>query len=611
MVRTVDQLEARWRDIHQASLVDASITAFAEAERVMQPGESVREGPYRAEPYIREIQDSCSPNDPAHTVTVKGSSQWGKTTMAQNVVGYRIAAQPGPILWILPLGTRSRASKVSKMDPFFAGCRVVAEKVGRRSDLRRGAHSAQLIQFPGGQMMILGSGSTSSFRENTASLVILDDLDAFADAAEGDPYLLAQSRISTYRYFGGKVVALSKPTRAGASRISSLYEASSQGHFYIPCLACQHFQILWRKSFRYTEGKRHFECERCRAPITDGDRGQWLQRGEWRHAHPERLASHRGYHLWAAYTPNCSFEQLAENLRQVETERARGNAATEQTVLNEDWGEEFVPPSTAKLEASERLVLARRAPRIARTALPPVLWTAGADVQADRLESSIWAWSRDDQAWLWDHQVFHGSPELDRPWDHMFEWWTAEQVQCACVDARYRSTRVVERLTQELRMSLARGCMLYPTQGQDGRGLLWPRKVLPPRGSEPLTITTIRVDSGRAWLHGALLGVLQPGPGYVHLGHNIRVAQVKQLFGKRPKYGRGTQKRTRAVGWEDVPGRRHEVFDCAVYARAARDARSMWDPIFRAFRFAEAMPTTTNGSVPTEAPEDPFDAGVF
>src|SRR4029077_16100135 len=42
--------------------------------------------------------------------------------------------------------------------------------------------------------------------------------------------------------------------------------------------------------------------------------------------------------------------------------------------------------------------------------------TAGADIQKDRIEVSIWAWGRGLTSWLVDHIVIAGGPERQASW---------------------------------------------------------------------------------------------------------------------------------------------------------------------------------------------------
>ena len=47
--------------------------------------------------------------------------------------------------------------------------------------------------------------------------------------------------------------------------------------------------------------------------------------------------------------------------------------------------------------------------------------TAGADVQKDRIEVSIWAWGRGLESWLVDHVVIEGGPERSEAWAMLTE----------------------------------------------------------------------------------------------------------------------------------------------------------------------------------------------
>src|SRR4029077_7913321 len=75
------------------------------------------------------------------------------------------------------------------------------------------------------------------------------------------------------------------------------------------------------------------------------------------------------------------------------------------TVLGECWEEEadVVPDWTRLYERREdwpHLTVPRRG----------LFLTAGADVQADRVEVDVWAWGRGLESWLIEHIILWGDP---------------------------------------------------------------------------------------------------------------------------------------------------------------------------------------------------------
>jgi phage terminase large subunit GpA-like protein len=59
---------------------------------------------------------------------------------------------------------------------------------------------------------------------------------------EGDPLTLAIKRTQTF--WNKKIFVNSTPTTKDISTIERRYYLGSQGHFYVPCPLCSHYQIL-------------------------------------------------------------------------------------------------------------------------------------------------------------------------------------------------------------------------------------------------------------------------------------------------------------------------------------------------------------------------------
>ena len=83
------------------------------------------------------------------------------------------------------------------------------------------------------------------------------------------------------------------------------------------------------------------------------------------------------------------------------------------SVLGETWIE------TGEAPDWQRLYERREAWRIGTVPGGGLFLTAGADVQKDRIEVSIWAWGRGLTSWLVDHIVIAGGPERQASWGEL------------------------------------------------------------------------------------------------------------------------------------------------------------------------------------------------
>src|SRR5579859_2808694 len=80
-----------------------TVSQWADAERRLSPESSAEPGQWRTDrvPYSRAIMDSR--NDPlVHTTVVMSASQVAKTEILNNVIGYGIDQDPGPMLMLQP-----------------------------------------------------------------------------------------------------------------------------------------------------------------------------------------------------------------------------------------------------------------------------------------------------------------------------------------------------------------------------------------------------------------------------------------------------------------------------------------------------------------------------
>ena len=84
-------------------------------------------------------------------------------------------------------------------------------------------------------------------------------------------------------------------------------------------------------------------------------------------------------------------------------------------MLGETWAETGEAPDWLRLY--ER----REDWRIGTVPTGGLFLTAGADVQKDRIEVSVWAWGRGLESWLVDHRVIDGGPEEPEAWAALTE----------------------------------------------------------------------------------------------------------------------------------------------------------------------------------------------
>jgi phage terminase large subunit GpA-like protein len=252
------------------------------------------------------------------------SSQVGATECALNSIGYTIAERPVPMLVLLPTADALKLWSTTKLEPMIRDTPALRSRVfdsavaGRVADDHPQDVSGWLAARRLGQV------------ERTASEPLRTVCDRRRGGRarrgrknhQGDPLEQLERALRSHLRSGGKLLVISTPTVAGASRIAAEYERSDQRHYFVPCPDCGHMQVLrWRdEEGRYLlvcdrdgdgnpiPSTAKYACQGCGVLIDERHKADMLARGEWRATYPDRPV--RGYHIWTAYSPFVSWAQI-------------------------------------------------------------------------------------------------------------------------------------------------------------------------------------------------------------------------------------------------------------------------------------------------------------
>lgn len=560
-----DALGQAWTRASAALLPPPRLTVseWADRHRVLD-NTSPEPGPWRTDrtPYLREIMDSLSPSEACERVVFVKAAQVGGTEALLNFCGYLMAHAPAPILLVQPTVEMAKRFSKQRLDSLIESTPVLRGKV-KDPRSRDSGNTVLMKEFAGGVLILTGANSAVGLRSLPAKYVLADELDAWpADAdGEGDPFTLACKRtvaFGTQR----KIFAVSTPTIEGLSRIEALWNQSDQRYYQVPCLRCGHYQKLVWAQLRWPEGRpeeARYHCEACEHPHENWQKTEMLARGRWR-ATAAGDGRTRGYHLSALYAPVGwpSWPDLAREF--VEAKRARETLQVfVNTVLGETWRDEAAVP----LEADA--LYGRREPFAAEAPAGVSLITAGADVQADRIECEVVGWGAGEESWSLGYFVIHGDtgqPEvwsdldrlLARQWKH--ESGLLLPVSAACVDAGFETATVTEFCSQR------RGRRVFAVKGSSGFGKpIWPRRATS-GGRHRGEIFLIGADTAKERVYSRLR-VEHPGPGYCHFPIDRGRDWFEMLVSERIIVERGERKFSKPAGV------RNEALDARAYATAA------------------------------------------
>lgn len=563
-----------------------TVSEWADRHRRLSARASSEPGPWRTgrTPYLREIMDALSPSSPIERVVVMKGAQVGLTECGNNWAGYVIHHAPGPMLAVLPTVEMAKRNSKQRIDALIEESPVLRQRV-KPARSRDSGNTVLAKEFPGGVLVMTGANSGVGLRSMPVRYLFLDEVDGYPGDVdgEGDPVALAEARTRTFAR--RKIFIVSTPTIHGLSRIEREYEASDRRRYFVPCPHCGHKQWLRFERLTWEKGRHDtaaYLCEGCEAPIPERHKTWMLENGEWRAtAQGDRRTA--GFHLSSLYSP-LGWRSWAEIA--AAWEAAQGSEAALKSFKNTELGETWVESGEAP--DWQRLYERREDWQIGTVPRGGLFLTAGADVQKDRIEVSIWAWGRGLSSWLVDHIVLAGGPESAATWTALDEllgrtWSHASGASLGlaklAIDTGYEAPAVYAWARR------AGFAQVAPVKGVEGFNraapVVGPTFVDVTEGGKKLRrgarLWTVAVATFKSETYRYLrlatpideeiaAGADYPA-GYVHLPRGAEAEWVKQLVAEQLVTVKTKRGFTR-LEWQKLR-ERNEVLDCRVYARAA------------------------------------------
>lgn len=567
---------------------DMLVSEWADKNRMVGKP-SPEAGPWVTDrvPYAREIMDNFSPSSPVEITALVKAAQGAGTEILLNVLGYIMHRYPDSSMLVLPTTGTAKKFVRTRLDPMIEICPVLREVVARPRS-RSAANTTTIKEFKGAQLLITGANSGPDLRSYPSKNALCDEINGYPIDldGEGGPVDLIIQRTAAFR--GRKIGLVSTPTLEEICEISKWYKKGDQRLYFVPCPLCGHEQPFIFGADRVKEGRPgglrwtrgepssvRYQCERCGDKFEEWRKIEMLGRGQWVPQAPGvGEGKIRSYQINSLYYPYGWPGNAWPNLASAWDSDHR-DPIKRKTFWNLKLGLPWRDPSEAKADANE---LAGRGesygPEIPRQI---AVLTAGADVQANRIEVELVGWGRDEESWSIEHRVFLGDtskaastdPDRPSPWQQLDSWlaseWLSEldlplRISAMCVDAGYQTQLVSrwcgERFTRKV----------WATVGRSGRYPIWPKK--PGRTkSNRSPIFTLGVDSAKENIY-ARLRLTEPGPGYLHFPKGYDINYYEQLTSeiRVPDY---TGPIPKFLWRKKTAGARNEVLDIRVEAYGA------------------------------------------
>jgi len=624
-----DAIDRAWRDgLTPDPLV--SVSEWSDQHRMLSSKASAEPGRWRTArtPYLREIMDCLSPASPVERVVFMKGAQVGGTECGSCWIGYVIHHAPGPMMAVWPTVEMAKRNSKQRIDPLIEESPVLAERIAP-ARARDSGNTILAKEFRGGVLVMTGANSAVGLRSMPVRYLFLDEVDGYPldVEGEGDAISLAEARTRTFTR--RKIFIVSTPTIAGASSIEREYEASDQRRYFVPCPHCAHAQWFRFEQLRWERGRPEtaaYVCESCEQLIAEHHKTAMLEQGQWR-ATATGTGRTAGFHLSSLYSPVGwrSWREIAAAWESA-IDKTTGSASAIKTFKNTELGETWVEEGDAP--DWQTLLERREDYRIGTVPRGGLLLVAGADVQKDRIEVSVWAFGRGKRAWLIEHRVLMGDTARDAVWTALDamrrETWThagGAQVPLArlAIDTGFATQEVYAfvRACRDSRVmavkGAARGAALIGTPTAvdvtvAGKKLR--------RGVKVYTVV-VGIAKQELFQHLRLQadvaadGITAITPaGYIHLpkidAEFLQQLCAEQLITRRDRNGYAVRE------WQKLR-ERNEALDCYVYARAAAAAAGLdrfehrhWRELERSLGIAETTdpPPIANTELPDQATGD-------
>ena len=413
-----------------------SVSEWSDRHRMLSSKASSEPGRWRTSrtPYLKAIMDCLSPTSPVERVVFMKAAQLGATEMGSNWIGYVIHHAPGPMMAVWPTVEMAKRNSKQRIDPLIDESSILRELIAPARS-RDSGNTILAKEFRGGVLVMTGANSAVGLRSMPVRYLFLDEVDGYPIDVDGEGNAVALAEARTRTFSRRKIFIVSTPTIAGVSTIEREYEASDQRRYFVPCPHCGHRQWLRFEQLRWERGEdgnfpdtAAYVCESCEVPIPEHHKTWMLEHGEWR-AMAEGASRTAGFHLSSLYSPIGwrSWKDVAAAWESAISKEA-GSAAAIKTFKNTELGETWVEEGEAP--DWQRLLERREDYRIGTVPVDGLLLTAGADVQKDRIEVSVWAFGRGKESWLVEHRVLMGDTARDEVWKALAsvlrETWTHE-----------------------------------------------------------------------------------------------------------------------------------------------------------------------------------------
>jgi len=380
-----------------------AVSTFAERELYLGAGERFN---LELVPYAREPLDTFK-LPWVRKIFLEWAPQTGKTATAKACLGYCIAVDPGPAMYIMADEKTTRRISRRQLKRLFRQSPVLAGLLGDRAD----DVTTLEYRFQNGMDLLMAwASSAPTIASESIRYLFYDEPGKYPEwsGREADPFSLAEQRQNRYEATS-KQMYFSTPNLAGDPFDMLLQtEPDEVRHYHARCPVCGELQVMEDSSIHAGGCKDHREirrkklarytCVKCKMDWDDYMRNQAVSGGRWKSEHPvERPAAVAFRSLSSWYSQFVSLSTGLADFFKAKEDPNKFQAYWTQHKCRA-WAERLERKDESELLAHKNEIPAGVAPEWA------VALTAGIDTQKRGFWFVVRAWGAD----LTSHLVQHG-----------------------------------------------------------------------------------------------------------------------------------------------------------------------------------------------------------
>ena len=538
---------------------DMTVTVWAETFRILSAEDSAAPGRFSTEgrPYQRGIMDACS-SPRIQAVTVAGPSQFGKTQILNNVLGWAIATRGGPMMVVNPTIQAVEKWSKSRFSPMVRDTPQLSEKIieGRSS-----TNTITEKTWPGGILVCVGANVPAGLASQPIERLFLDEIDRIpmgeSAGEEGDFEDLAEARTADFE--GRRLIyRCSTPGIKGRSRIEVALRESDWRVWRWACPHCGHVQTCDFHQVVFKDLPLPvYACRGAGCEIAEDELRRAVLAGSWEPTRPG-VTDHAGFQVHGLMVRPMT-TLVGKFLRA----KRKGPKAL-QVWVNTQVGEWWDPREGDEIQVDGLLKRAREETYSSGEVPEGVgLLVASVDVQTSpqRLEVLVMGVGVGQELWVIRHEILPGNLAMAEPWERLEEILVADhgghRIRACAIDIGGHYTRQAYAFCRRPRV---RG-LAHPI-----KGATTPQRTMVRRSTKKGPLRLVDTVTAKDTVYSQLT-IERPGPGFVHLPNDVDQVLVEQILAERPI----TEGGRRAYEKKDGADARNEGLDLMVYGLAALD----------------------------------------